>query len=278
MKQTISQRRKLLKITQQHLADAVKVSRQRISDIETLKFHPHEHEKVAIADKLQCSPDDLVFRAAPPHKPEPDEALALVVRFRHKASYRAPRDRSGETRVYTAMKHYPSAMRRLKPLLARPDVSQFVADAPFQSLLEFIKWLERIGRERAYATEAAPLFVGFDQHPVVCPETKRCVGHCPVPAVVNERWLAILQVSVHTPRLYTMDALICTFHEGTRYHFALEVDGPKKPPPDPARDAALGLPILRFTQEDILNGVGIGDKLDEYFHSHAAVRSEPKPE
>jgi hypothetical protein len=105
--------------------------------------------------------------------------------------------------------------------------------------------------------------VGFDQHPVVSPETKRVIGHCPLPAMGTNRWLAILQVPVTTPRYYRLDAIVITIVNGRRLIFGLELDGPGKPPPDPKRDRDLGMRILRFTYDEIMRGVGIGDKLDE---------------
>jgi len=135
------------------------------------------------------------------------------------------------------------------------------------SNLELVGWLEQILREPARPAEASPLYIGFDRFPVVCPKTRRIVGHIPVPALVTERYIVILQVSMLTPNLYTVDGLGCTFHNGQRHHFAVEFDGPGKPPPDPQRDKALGMPILRFTKAELLAGVTISAKLDEHFAS-----------
>ncbi len=270
MKQTIKARRKALRLSQRDLAAAINSTPQRISDLENLKFHPTDDEKPALSDALKCAVDLLIFRPHPPRKPFDPETTALVERFRCKSSYRAPRDRTGEARIYAALKHYADIMQTLKPLLDRAEVRQFADDAPFGSVLEFIKWLMRIDREGARPAEVAPVYTGYEDHPIVCPTTRRMVGHCQVSSLVTERWVAMLQVSVETPALYTMDALVCTFHEGTRYHFAVEIDGPSKPPPSAIRDQALGIPILRFTKAEILAGVGIGDKLDEYFAARQA--------
>lgn len=269
MQHSIRSRRKALKLTQQDLADHLKTTRQRISDIETLKFHAHEHEKDLIAEKLECHPNELVFRAQPPGRPVPYDTHELVVRFRHKASFRPPRQRSGESRVAGAWVAYSMNMKDLEPLLQEAPNRQFVSDASLGSNLELVGWLEQVLRDFARPAEVSPLYIGFDKHSVVCPDTKRVVGHIPVPALVTERYIVILQVTMLTPVQYTVDGLGCTFHEGQRFHFAVEFDGPAKPPPCPRRDKALGIPILRFTTKEILAGVTISAKLDEYFASRA---------
>ncbi len=265
MKFSIRERRLALNITQKQLAEACKCTHQRISAIENKSVYPTPEQKQKIAEMLNCSPDDLSWRPQPTHKPQPEKARELLTRFRHKSSYRPPRERTGDSRLATLRNHYSTNMRRLEPLLEIPENRQFVDDAPFDSALETLKCLDCIMDEDALPTEAAPSYVGFDLHPVVDPKTRRSVGHCPVPALVTERYLAILQVSVLTPHLYTMDALLCVIHEGKRYFFALEIDGPGKPPPDIRREQALGMPIIRFTKDEVLRGVTIGSKLDEFF-------------
>lgn len=263
MKYSIALRRKTLKITQQHLADACGCCRQRISDLENHKFYPSPEEKRTFARLLNCAPDDLQWRPQPTQRTTPQETQELLARFRHKASYRPPRAKTGESRLWALRHRYSAVMKELEPLLLEAVNAEYVDDASFDSPLETLKSLICIKNEDARPCEAAPQAVGFDLHPVVDTRTRRVVGHCPVPALVAKRWLAILQVTVLTPVSYTMDALICVIHNGTRYFFAMEIEGPGKPPPDPKRDKALGMRIIRFTQDEILRGVGINDKLDE---------------
>jgi len=265
MKYIISERRKSLKLKQKHLAAACECSVQRISDLERHKFYPTPPERRIIADLLHCHPDELIWRPQPTHRPRTEEAQAFLERFRHKGYYRPPRQRSGQSRLATLRNYYSNSMRELEPLTEDPTVTEFVDDGSFDSAIEPLKWLQTIKHEEARPTEFPPVYTGFDLHAIVHAKTRRMVGHLPVPGLVSPRWCATPQVTVLTPRPYTMDALLCTFHEGRRYHFAVEFDGPGKGPPDRSRELALGIPILRFTKDEIVRGVGIGDKLDEYF-------------
>lgn len=261
------ERRKALKLSQKQLSKKCETTRHRISEIETGRFHPHPHEIEKIAEALECCPHELIFRPQPPRKVLPEGTHEMVARFRHKATFRPKGERSGQSRLAGAWVKYSMNMKDLEPLLQDAPNRQFVDDAYLGSSLELVGWLEKILRDGARPAEASPLYIGFDKHPVVCPQTKRSVGHIPVPALVTEGYIVILQVSMLTPTLYTVDGLGCTFHNGQRFHFAVEFDGPAKPPPDPRRTKAIGIPILRFTEDEILAGVTISAKLEAYFAS-----------
>ena len=216
-------------------------------------------EATAIAQELRCRVVDLGLELAPPD-PYSAESRELVQRFRKPPEYRHVNERTVERRLAVIRNHYGVDTTAL---LAVPGMKRFAGEAWLGSGMELYYWAERNRLEGALPAEAAPTYAGFDLHPVVSPEPHRVIGHCSVPAMATDRWLAILHVGLLTPVYDVVDALVFTVDEGKRQTHALELDGPSKPPPSKARERALGLTVIRFSLEEIRAGVGIGDKLDE---------------
>jgi len=255
----IKQRRKALNLSQQQLAAEAEIERSRMCRIENGQNDIRRDEASRLARILKCRPEDLDLRYED-ETPYPQEGRDLVKLYRKRLDYRHAHERPVESRLPVLRDKYGVDVNKL---LADPPLNRFVHEGYFQSALELYYWSERPRLEGALPTEAAPLYAGFDRHPVVCPETRRVIGHIPVPAMVTKRWLAIPQVAVTTPRYYRMDAIVITLEGGRRRIFALELDGPGKPPPDPKRERDLGLRIIRFSLEEIKRGVTINEKLDQ---------------
>lgn len=234
------------------------MKRPRLCKIENGELRAFPEEVPRLARALKCRPQDLDVNCEPTFL-YPAETREKIRRFLVTPEYDYVHERTPESRLYVIRKQYGVDVDRL---LADPAMDRFVHQAYFGSAMEMYYWTERNRLESAAPGRVAPLQVGFDRHPVVDPVTRRIIGHCPLPAMTTDRWLAILQVPVLTPRFYQMDALVVTLDGGKRRQFALELDGPGKPPPDPERERALGLHIIRFSYDEIMAGVGIGDKLD----------------
>lgn len=137
------------------------------------------------------------------------------------------------------------------------EARDFLVLTPSQSAPEWVFQLRHLVHG-AHPTRLAPLEVSFRQHPVLDPETRECVGDCPVPSLTGEvgavRYLLIPQVHVRTIRgPYTLDLLggLKLRGRSTRF-FNAEVDGGGHDPRyDREREQNLAMPTVRFTPEEI---------------------------
>lgn len=241
-------------IKQNELARRVGIDFRRVSAFESGRRSPSQDELERLAEELGRAAAELLLH--------PDGWRASSPRnrwFDGSHSFHPPRERSGEKRL--------SAARRLFGpwidvwLEACPsDARDFLVLTPSQSAPEWTFQLRHLSHG-AHPTRLAPLEANFRQHPVLDPETRECVGDCPVPALIGEvgeiRYLLIPQVHLRTPRAaYTLDFLGGLKLRGRSLRFFnAEVDGLGHDPRfDRERERNLAMPTVRFTPEEIGQG------------------------
>ncbi len=141
-----------------------------------------------------------------------------------------------------------------------PEWERFLAAAPSDSALETVNCLLELRRGAQFCL-ASPQEVGFDRFPVVHRSGSRVVGHCRVPALVTQEWLLLLQVCVLTPARYRLDGLVVVLRP-RRVFLNLEIDGQGHDERfDKQRTRALGLGVVRLSEQDVLSGVGLTERL-----------------
>ena len=109
------------------------------------------------------------------------------------------------------------------------------------------------------ARGASPAFLAPDTlfprlpNPVVCPQTRKTVGHRPFPCLLTEEGVYFPQLSFATPRTYTVDFLK---HGKEQGWCVIEVDGiGHNSSGDRERAKAIKLRLVRYAEDDILGRV-----------------------
>ena len=110
------------------------------------------------------------------------------------------------------------------------------------------------------ARGANPAFLAPDTllprlpNPVVCPQTRKTVGHRPIPCLLTEEGVYFPQLSFSTPRIYTVDFLR---HRKELGWSVIELDGRgHNSNGDRERADALKLRLIRYSENDVLGIVG----------------------
>ena len=250
--------RKTLKLLQRHVAAACGMTQRRLSDLERNVQQPFDHELPLLARKLKLDPDFLKELRLPAYRPTAD----LLDQFcGDRPEFRHPRDRDSSVRLAALRKeHYHEYYSVVPDLQARADRDQtrrFLCDVMSDSQFEMLAWM-RILKEGMKAARLAPQRANFRALPVIDPATRRVVGDCPVPCLCGEvrghQVLIFPQQSLLTPvGVRRPDALVGVRTRHGAAWGAAEVDGAfKNLPEQDNRSQDLGMPVVRFTQKEVI--------------------------
>lgn len=180
--------------------------------------------------------------------------------FRQRAYWRPLADREGIQRKASLECLCPDVLRPLLDCVsARPDAGEarsLLSLLANDSGPEWLVFLNRLGAGD-WPTSLAPLQVGYRQHPVIDPLTRKSVGDCPIPGVAGEaadmRFLLLPHVGIATPKLYTLDILLIVQANGERYEIDLEIDGSgHRGEGDERRRRDIRMLEIRFTGQQVM--------------------------
>lgn len=251
----LRQLRKKLGLTQRELARRSGLDFRLVSAYET-------NTRVGVVDELQRIAQTLGVQCESllEHPSQFRAQSPLDETFRQRARWVPRAQREGVSRLRSLEGLCPEVLRPLlHSVRQRPDARSC------QTLLSLIatdsapEWLLALHRLSAgdYPTRLAPLGVGYRQHAVIDPLTRRMVGDCPVPGLAGEiaglRFLLLPQVSVITPLPHTLDFLLIAHFQHKRVEFDCEVDGAGHfSSGDGRRSKNLRMHEIRFTETQIL--------------------------
>lgn len=243
----LKQRRQAHKLRQLDLGRQCHIPWKKIGLFEQGRRVPSEDELRRL-EAVLGSFDTCVFR--PARYLETLRNLSARRRASH-LPYFPPWDRPAAVRFHAARKQHPDLVRSLESCTrGRPDfalVNYFTAQLSCGSAVECLYLLSLLARGGQPAL-APPLGFRRLPHPVVDPITREWVCHRPFPAIVLGEAHHFFQVSMLTPRLYTVDVL--------RWDGAwtvVEIDGRGHDGRgDQERDQAIGLPVKRLSGNDVI--------------------------
>lgn len=118
------------------------------------------------------------------------------------------------------------------------------------SALECVFVMNLLARNAKPTFLAPTSLAAYFPHPIVCPGSQEFVGNRPFPCLFLDSEIWFPQVSVKTPRLYTLDYLV--YGRSGEWRI-VEIDGRGHDGrEDSARNEALDIPVIRFKEADVL--------------------------
>lgn len=226
------------------------MSRTRWSQLETAYRSPTPEELRAIRNHF---PLGNVFVAPDRvHRTLRDRGAQLVPAQK---LYLPPRDREFLTRYRAARRVYPALVRSLESVIRRrsdqESVEFFLHNTAFDSGLEVLHALYLLAQGATPVMVTPALLDHLPQSPTD-PATFHRVGHRPHLCLHLGDRFDFLQVSFRVPGFFRVDVL--RYEDGWRI---LELDGPGHTSDSDPDKQAIGLPISRFTESELLGRVRV---------------------
>ena len=244
----ISEARRRLGLTQKETSRRCQFSRSRLSDLERGYRMPNLHEQAELSRLLKISKHSL--NAASPQGTRPS-LKPLREKFCRNRTFTIEKDRPNEVRLYALKRSQPKLSRALLgKILKRRDlgwIRVYLREARFDSQLELLFSMQLLAHG-ARPGWISPQIVGFDTFPIICPRSKRLVGHEKHPALAWNEILLFPQLTIRTRRLVVRADIITGVKRRGRVIWSnVELDGQGHDPhQDILREIELGLPTLRL--------------------------------
>jgi transcriptional regulator with XRE-family HTH domain len=255
MRRNLQQWRNQYNWTQNGLAERAGILRSRVADLESGRRAVTELELLQLGAAFGCSPQciDLRRHLGDGRPLVLDEELLSLF---HQVPEPIPEPRfNGYSRLSKCRLHYPELMRRLDPAIREnPSWQEFLRSGRSDSRVETAFHLLEL-ESGARFCRATLLKTGFDRFPVIDVDSRAEIGHRPTAALITNDWLLFPQVTVTTPKTFTIDALLVLPHPSPTY-IDLEIDGPgHNYSEDETRTNHLGMPTIRLNEREILANV-----------------------
>ena len=265
LSELISAARKKLRLKQQELAETCGLDRNQISKFERGHRIPNTDQIARLAQALRIPQAELELAAAPLANPG---MLHIRRKFWDEKKATVRRDRPSRIRYFNARQRYPRQIARLQERLRKRkdwrSIRVYLRETRFDSDLEYLSHLLLLDAG-AVTDRVVPQRVGINHLPVVDPETRLINGHQSHPALGLDNSLLIPQLSLLTKvGVVRLDFAWGDHVDGCNRWRDLELDGPGHDSRwDLEREEAVRMPIVRYTEEQILSGAlldGLGRK------------------
>lgn len=229
------------------------IAASRLTRLERGQASPSSSERKALAAAFPEHRRDMLFGGTCPAGMYRTLKARGMRYSRTGRPYWPPRDRPSRVRFAAARHRYPEEMASLLQMVH--SRSNWVAINAFSEKLSLGSSLECLFVTSLFADGAEPAFVvpaalpPRTPLPIVCPQTRAHVHCYSFPCLLLRGAALFPQVSFEQGRVYTVDLL-------QHLHGAwsvIEVDGRGHDgEEDDARTAALGLPVTRMTEAEVL--------------------------
>lgn len=248
----IRQARKINNLKQRELSEAAGLPRGRLSHLELGRRKPSAAEIEILARVLSLNHQHLKYSPTRP------AGLARKLRNEGRRSipgakpFFPPKDRANRVRYSAAKRRYPRLINGLTArICSRTDATLcafFSEQVSCGSALECLYLVARLA-SGARGAWLPPLALGHSPLPIICPQTKSKVGHRPMPCLLDDTSFDFFQISMATPRIYTVDIL--RFEQDWK---AIEIDGRGHDfSGDEERTQALMIPLQRLSELDVVS-------------------------
>lgn len=241
-------------ISQRRLASMAGIGAYRLCRLEYARVAPSRQERKSLAEILTDNAFEILYSSA--RVPRFQQTLSV----RGKSVPESPKpylpvpDRRPSIRLASAMRSYPDLMQELvAKVKARPD---FEVVNDFCEMLSIGSCAECLYICLLLVTGAKPALLAPHTLPphipreIVCPRDKSGVGFRPHPCLLTSAGITFPQVSFKTPRIFTVDFL----QQRNGHWEVLEIDGNgHRSKKDKERSKALGLPVIRLSEKDLLH-------------------------
>lgn len=258
----LRKRRALRSWSQHELARRAGIPRSQLAHYELGTRQASDDHVARLAAALRVAPEALAPTPAPPPRKGGWPAWKLSTlweRFTpHPRRYRLDRERENWVRLLAARKTYPLLyplyLGRVLTLHGRQAFTELLHYACCGSGLEMMAWLRIL--DFAMISYVSLARLGWRRMAVLEYPSGDVVGDRLWPVLVfKEPFLCALfpQVRVRTPiQDYRMDLLACIRVGDRLVWLNVEIDGPEHDSEyDLTREAAIGLPRVKVTREDI---------------------------
>lgn len=245
----LKDRREALGRTQVQVAQLADVDRHRYPKIERGEVAPRTHEVTSLSQFFELDRD--LFAVRGPNVE--DRLLRTGANFRPRRKvFFPPQDRSNNARFKAARSRHGKLVQRVvSRLRRRPDfsdlefLSEYIANGSGDESLFLLSLL----LEGAQPCLLSPMVLGHLHHPIVDPRNRSYVGNRPFPAFLLDGRAYFFQVSVATPRVYTVDVL-----KWDGEWSVIEIDGLGHDDRyDRERTESIGWPVIRLQEVDVVN-------------------------